>query len=83
MEDSRLDNSVFWCVDEKTANRLLSVLHEEGFKWDDGQSYIENNKWHEFKEKSCYNFRYGSVGSYEMYLHMEVEIIDADKYFKH
>jgi hypothetical protein len=45
---------VFLCGNRPTAKILLKVLYECGYRWSNGESLLETDKWHIHKEKSSY-----------------------------
>lgn len=42
------------CDTEEKANLLLKAFDKMGKRWRSNQSYLEENKWRGFKEKTCY-----------------------------
>lgn len=42
------------CDTEEKANLLLKAFDKMGKRWRSNQSYLEENNWRGFKEKTCY-----------------------------
>lgn len=42
------------CKTKKEAIKLLTAFDKMGKRWRNNQSYLEENKWRGFKEKTCY-----------------------------
>ena len=61
------EDAVMHCPTLESANIFCQFLHENGRRWSSGQSYIEVNYWHDYREDSCYNFPNGFYGEYDEY----------------
>lgn len=42
------------CDTEKKANLFLALADSVGYKWCNGKSLIEKNRWKQYKEETCY-----------------------------
>lgn len=49
------ENLAIHCNTEEKADKLLEAFDKMGKKWCDGESYIEDNCWSEYKEHTCYD----------------------------
>lgn len=47
-------NNTFHCETEEIANEFLKIVHEHGYEWSSGQSYLLYNYWNRFRENTCY-----------------------------
>lgn len=72
MENKKITLNEFWsepglcaihCDTEEKAIKLLTAFDKMGKRWRNNQSYLEENKWRGFKEKTCYenDGTYGSI----------------------
>lgn len=46
---------VIHCKTEEEAQKLCEAFDKMGKKWYDGESYLEDNRWGEYKEDICYS----------------------------
>lgn len=53
------ENTAYWCKTEELANKLLKEADIQGFKYQNGDSYLSFNNWERYKEKTCYNIKDG------------------------
>lgn len=51
------------CETENQAIQICNFLHKNGLKWDNGKSYLDVNRWIEFKHDTVYTTD-GKYGSY-------------------
>ena len=49
-----LGSWVVYCETEEQANAICKLMHEAGFKWKDGQSYLSKNYYGNLKSETCY-----------------------------
>lgn len=56
-------NVVMHCSTKEEAEDFCKVMHEAGKRWCDGEIYLNNTEWEEFKGETCYNFNSDSYGS--------------------
>lgn len=63
MENKKITLNEFWsepelcaihCDTEEKAVKLLTAFNKMGKRWRNNQSYLEENNWRRFKEKTCY-----------------------------
>jgi len=62
------DKDVIHCPTEEIANKICKLLHDKGFTWCSGSSYIGHNNWRPYQEETCYlvlKGRYDSKNFYE------------------
>src|SRR6056297_2694213 len=52
-------NVAIHCPEEWMANELLKYADSKGCKWNSGNSYLDYNRWKEYKERSCYRVGFG------------------------
>lgn len=55
---------IMHCKTAEEAYEFCKILHEYGFKWRDGDSYIEMTKWGKYKENTCYMYNEGRYCNY-------------------
>lgn len=48
------NNLAIHCDTEEKAVKLLTAFNKMGKRWRNNQSYLEENNWRRFKEKTCY-----------------------------
>ena len=63
------------CSSEKDAKELLEIAHNGGFKWCNGDSYLEKINWNEYKKDTCYCFYTGRYCNIILYADDNVEIL--------
>ena len=59
--------NVMWCEKEEYAKEFCRLMHENGFKWVDGQSYLEETAWDIYKEETVYEFKIGKCCNKDWY----------------
>lgn len=74
---------VVHCDSEEKANLLLNWASiKKGLKWSDGDSFIEDNKWMEDKEKTCYYLCFGEYCDKPFYERNDYEVIEYEDAIK-
>lgn len=71
---------VMHCYSEKKANIFLKYLDSKDKKWDDGVSYLKNNKRINFKEDTCYCFNQDAYASIGFYRHHGYSVLEFDDF---
>jgi hypothetical protein len=54
-------NDVVHCSTLEEALAICQLMNDKGFKWCSDESYLDENRWKDYKENTCY---YPSGGSY-------------------
>ena len=77
-----LANTAVHCKTEEEAFELIKMLALDGRDWADGDTLIENNKWHERKEGSCYNVSSGGIqiGDFDFWKSCSFRILPLERY---
>lgn len=57
------DKDVIHCPTEELANKICKLLHDNGFKWSSGASYLEYNRWSSYLSNTCYRLNSGKYGT--------------------
>lgn len=83
MNISHLINKAIHCDTQTKADLLCQKLHELGYKWQSGESYITKDIWFTYKEKTCYNIHKGiycEISYFEKYKYEIISFDDIDFY---
>ena len=65
------------CTTEEEAKRICKIAHEQGLKWRDGFSYLQENYWETHKEQTCYDFNMGAFADIIYHKERNYEIISS------
>jgi hypothetical protein len=57
------ENEVIHCPTWIEAEAICKLMHDAGLKWGTGTSYLEINRWEDYKENTCYRPYGCSYGS--------------------
>jgi hypothetical protein len=49
------ENEVVHCPTEREAEAICLLMHNAGFNWSSGKSFLEDTYWGKFKENTCYS----------------------------
>jgi hypothetical protein len=49
------ENEAIHCPTEREAEAICLLMHNAGFKWNNGISFLEKTYWDDFRENMCYN----------------------------
>ena len=75
------EGTVMHCPTLDSANTFCQFLHENGRRWNGGQSYVEVNYWHDYGSGSCYEFLPGYYGNYdEFFVDEDYTILEFDDF---
>ena len=66
-----------YCNTKKEANILLKAFDKLGKKWCNGDSYLEENHWNEYKSNTCY-FNDGTYSDKELFLDSDCKVYDFE-----
>jgi len=64
------------CKTEELANQFLKMADKFGYKWCSVQSYIGNNRWERYKDKTCYEINISSYCGIDYYKDANYKIIE-------
>ena len=78
MELKDLENIAIHCETEEEANKCCELADKLGWKWWQGDSYIEtDNCWNHFKKDTCYIFERGTYQDFPHLKRLEFDIKSA------
>lgn len=69
------ENECIHCETEEQANAICKLMHEAGFTWNNGDSYLSENNYDIYKSGTCYfpedgeygNLHYSKEENYKIY----------------
>lgn len=73
---------VVHCKAEEEANDFCRQMDEHGMRWCTKDSYLEENKFYQHKEKTCYFGADGTFGKYEYFADNNYTILEWSDYMK-
>ena len=54
------ENECIHCKTKKQAKAICKLMHEAGFRWINGDSYLSKNFYHVYKSETCYHTKQGT-----------------------
>ena len=72
------DKDVIHCPTEELAVKICKLLHDRGFIWGSGATFIKINNWDSFKENTCYLIKKGEYASLIYYENKGYTIYKAE-----
>lgn len=87
IERFKLGDLVVGCDTEEKADKFMGVMHDNGIKWSNGSSCLENNYWDIYVTETCYrctNVRlsYADYDYYDYDGDVDYTIITFDKFME-
>lgn len=77
---------VVHCPTEELAKQVLMIFHENGMKWNSGDSYTQIINWNNYASKTCYSIDSGTFSDIEFYQRRSMlrlfTIISAEDFLK-
>ena len=56
------------CRTSEEADKLIDILHNEGYKWSSGRTYLDHtHRWNIYQEETCYEPYSGYYGRLDYY----------------
>ena len=74
--DDYKENYVMNCKTEEEARQFCKLMHEDGRRWNSGESYIKENRWSDCKENICYSFNEGKKKKKKWYKDTNYTILE-------
>jgi hypothetical protein len=80
---------VIHCATQEEAIAICKLLDEAGFRWGSGEGYIYDNRWHTYKEDTCYRPQANSYADIEFYkgegykVYLASDFLEADPEFEY
>ena len=71
------DGLVFHCETQELANHLLSIAHDLGYQWSNGQSYLDVHHWELYENETCYKIKSGHYGSETYFINERYNVINV------
>ena len=70
------ERCVMHCPTQESADIFLSHLSSIGESWCTGRSYIDDSRWYDYEEETCYLFSIGEYGDYDYFESEGYEILE-------
>ena len=74
------ENEVIHCKNEEQANAICKLMHEAGLKWNSSFSYLNDNKFKDYKKQTCYNPKEGKYSYLDYYKREGYTIYKAEHF---
>ena len=71
---------IMHCNTEEKANVFCKYLNSVGREWWTECSYLTNNSWDEYTDRTCYLFNYGSYSNYGYFKRCNYTILEFDDF---
>ena len=71
------EKQVVHCATKEEAKRICKIAHDNGLKWKNGDSYLDEINFEDYKEETCYSFNLYMYGHLYFYKQENYEIIPS------
>ena len=76
------EKEVIHCKTEEEANTICKLIHEAGFNWDSGSSYLKDNGYIQYGVETCYRPFVGKCAHLNYYIDKDYTIYKASKFIE-
>ena len=76
------NKTVVHCPTQELAQKVLRIADSEGYKWSDGDSYLDVSNWGTFKDATCYSFSKGVFLTRSTYSNSGFTILPAEEFIR-
>ena len=70
------------CPTKEEAIQVLKIAHERGYRWVNGDSYLEYSEWDDEKKSTCYYIHMGKCGGLKYANNNFYKVIQAKDFLK-